>query len=219
MAKKNFISESGFKFTANINCVSAVFGNTVGSLVGKIIYLSSDKEHGYKCSASQDTLGFYLGVSTKTIERSLKLLLDEGLIIDHTPNAINDSHKYTVNEKALIAMDNKFNTFTEALDKLGLLRQKVVVKANGTTYCRYRYVNLSYAKGSYYVKMSDNYNLTINILEEKIRLLSKSEAKENRSIQETTPKPSSTSATGSAKVNIRALKDYNNEQRPQGLVQ
>lgn len=69
---------------------------------------------GNKCFASQKKLADDLGVSTKTIERRLKLLVSEGYLVDLTPDRRHQTHEYKPTGKAGIRLKAEAYDETES---------------------------------------------------------------------------------------------------------
>lgn len=70
-----------------------------------------------KCQATIKTIANSIGVSEKTVERSIKKLEGEKLIIDYSPTLVNRPHTYTVNKKETIHKYNKWKSKKTIVEK------------------------------------------------------------------------------------------------------
>ena len=162
MAKsKLFSREEGVKYTPTFDSISVAFGCNTSAVLGKMI-LYAQMKNGV-CQVSQDRLAFELGLSVATVWKATKTIEAEGLVIDKTPDLTNKVHTYAINENKIIEFDKKYEEAMEAfreveqelIEKSGdLVLKKYVVSSNGTRKFRIQYLNFSYAKGNWYLKIT-----------------------------------------------------------------
>ena len=98
MAKKHMIKN----FTPVLDSITEKYGLLTSNVYGRVWRYC--QMEGNKCFASQKKLAEDLGVSTKTVERRLKLLVKEKYLIDLTPERRHQTHEYVPTGKAGIKL-------------------------------------------------------------------------------------------------------------------
>lgn len=186
-----YSKERGIPYTQSFDAVTALLGANCGQLLGKIA--------GYcqmangNCTKSQDDLAFKMGVSIKTVENCMDTLLEEGLIIDHTPH-VRVPHKITLNERKIYEFSKKYDAALKIFEEIEqiiiqlttdkTLRKKYVTKKTSDTQkLLRRYVNISYSKGNCYVKITHIINTNKILNSETLDEFREMLGKENKRIK------------------------------------
>lgn len=162
-----FIKGQGIRYTRVFDSVTIGLGSNCGILLGKIAGFCEMADNS--CMKSQDELAFLMGVSIKTVERALNILIEESLITDHT-NIAGIPHKYSLNEIKIREFDRKYET----AEKIFLeFEQRIIKEADLETRKKYvsdkgeypkilrRYVNIYYQENEWRVKITHIKNLDV----------------------------------------------------------
>lgn len=120
MTKKHMIKD----FTPVLDTIIEKLDILSGMVYGRV-WRYCQMEEG-KCFASQKKLANDLGVSTKTIERRLKLLVKEKYLVDLTPERRHQTHEYLPTGKAGIKLS------AEAYDKTESPTSKTLSRTSKT---------------------------------------------------------------------------------------
>lgn len=91
-------------WTPCFDAISYTYGKSIDKVLGRVWRYA---QMNGTCQASRDTIALDVGLSEKTVERALALLVKDGYIRDHSKGLRNRPHSYTVIESAIIALDKK----------------------------------------------------------------------------------------------------------------
>jgi hypothetical protein len=111
--KKDFISKIPFTFFPTSTAICKMFDLETAAVYGRIwSYCFQSGE----CYASKSRIGKEVGLSTKTVERRINILLNYEYIYDETPGIRNRTHTYTISEE-IDDIDKKWKELSKEEEK------------------------------------------------------------------------------------------------------
>jgi hypothetical protein len=93
--KKDIVNKISFTFFPTSTAICKMFDLETAAVYGRIWCYCCQKG---ECYASKSTIGEEVGLSTKTVERRITILLENKYINDETPGIRNRAHTYTITD-------------------------------------------------------------------------------------------------------------------------
>lgn len=105
-------------FTPTFDCITWKYDNITSLVYGRVWRYSQGDSH--VCRASQRAIAESIGTSVGTINNKIKILIQDGFLVDLTPDLIKKPHRILVIQDQLIMLAEEYKLFTTRTDEYAI---------------------------------------------------------------------------------------------------